>query len=612
MIKSIRLRNWGQYGDDKFDFDPKTNLIVGANFSGKTSLVNAIYYSFTGKLLSMKASPNGYVRLGAKQAEVQLDLRTNEQDYRIVRSTGARVAQLLRIDASGRPYQVARSATLVQTLFGVGVEEILLATFLREGDAYEFLTHPPSDRRKLLESLLNMEQLSLAIERLKEARRIANAQSREVGAQMKSVSSRASRLSEVPDNVIHQKEGELTKLKAEAEQIKSQVAGSGITPEKLKALGDKLASDRARLASLETDLTKSLGDFFALEDIDARLAELSSAQTKPDGLENELSGMQVERGELQGKLAILKEEIAFFEGNHEHCPTCKQAITPELRQQVLSVRTAEWQDVETKITELQSRFEVVQGRKKKEEAESLEQESLKTRAEVAKRLMEQIKELHTSVETDANYYQQVSADVNAESLQRLDELTNEIASREKELINLKGQEELKRNYMQEYQDIYHRVGSLSRLAKLLNLGVKAAEGAIVRIVDQTLALVEERAQRVLSRFDLFSDGVFGMREGVLMPKIQKAIGSVDFSMLSGSEKLLSFLALKLGLASTVVQTDFLVYDDPTAHLDSERIQSLGAFLTRLDGWKQLIVTTSSEEFAQHLPKANIIRLQRTP
>ena len=97
-----------------------------------------------------------------------------------------------------------------------------------------------------------------------------------------------------------------------------------------------------------------------------------------------------------------------------------------------------------------------------------------------------------------------------------------------------------------------------------------------------------------------------------MPKIQKAIGSVDFSMLSGSEKLLSFLALKLGLASTVVQTDFLVYDDPTAHLDSERIQSLGAFLTRLDGWKQLIVTTSSEEFAQHLPKANIIRLQRTP
>jgi len=454
-----------------------------------------------------------------------------------------------------------------------------------------------------------MEQLSMALERLKEARRIANAQSREAGAQMKSAVYRTSKLAEVPDSVIQQKEEELTNLKAEAEQLKSKMTGSGISPEKLRALGDKLASDRARLARLETDLTKSLGDFFTLEDIESRIAELGSASTEPAGLDTKLSEVQVERGKLQGKLAMLKEEIAFFGQNHEHCPTCKQAISPELRQNMLSTRTAELQDVEMKLTRLHNNLEAMQQEKTKAETELRERESLKMRVDMAKRLMEQIKELQTSIETDANYYRQVSADVNAESLERLDELTNEIATRERELINLKGQGELKRTYMQEYQEIYNRTEGLSRKAKLLNLGVKAAEGTIVRIVDRTLALVEQRAQRVLSRFDMFSDGVFGMRDSILMPKIQKAIGNVDFSMLSGSEKLLSFLALKLGLASTVVQTDFLVYDDPTAHLDSERIQALGAFLTRLDGWKQLIITTSSEEFAHHLQKANIIRLQ---
>lgn len=610
MITSIHLQNWGRYRSQRFDFDGGINLVVGANFSGKTSLVNAIFYAFTGKMLSPKTPLTGYVSLGAKSAQIQLDARVDGQDYRIVRNSTNRIAQVLRVGASGKTQLVARVAAPIETLMGFDTRELLIAAFLREGDAYEFLTHPPSDRKKLLESLFNVDRLSTALERLKEARRIANAESKETGVHVKSLAQRTAKIADVSDDVIQQKESELNALKSEAEQLKAQVVGSGISSEKLKALGEKLTIDRTRLARMERERAKVLGDFANLADFEAHVAQLDASPIDPTEIERQLAESQHLRGQLHGKASSLKEEIEFFQAHHERCPTCKQAISSELRQNILQRRSEELHGTETQFEELQRRIETLQQEKAQATAAIKQHDALKLQAESAKRLEAQITERQKAIDVDAEYYRRVSGDVDAEALQRLDELTNQISKYESELANLRQQHTLKQAYLEEYQYTHQRAMELTHRSKLLNLGVRAAEGAITRVVDSTLALVEQRAQRVLRRFDMFADSTFDARAGVLMPQIRKALGSLDFSMLSGSEKLLSFLALKLGLASTVVQTDFLIYDDPTAHLDAERIQAMGQFLTSLDGWKQLIITTSSEELVNHLPTARVLRLER--
>jgi len=48
MLKSIQLSNFRSYVDLKFDFDPKLTVLVGANGSGKTSVIEALNLISTG------------------------------------------------------------------------------------------------------------------------------------------------------------------------------------------------------------------------------------------------------------------------------------------------------------------------------------------------------------------------------------------------------------------------------------------------------------------------------------------------------------------------------------------------------------------------------------
>lgn len=48
-IKSINISNFRRYFNEKIAFEPRINIIVGANASGKTSIVEAIGYTLIGK-----------------------------------------------------------------------------------------------------------------------------------------------------------------------------------------------------------------------------------------------------------------------------------------------------------------------------------------------------------------------------------------------------------------------------------------------------------------------------------------------------------------------------------------------------------------------------------
>lgn len=54
ILKSLYLQNFRSYKDKKFDFSPKTTIIVGKNTSGKTNLCEAISYLSTGKSFRTK------------------------------------------------------------------------------------------------------------------------------------------------------------------------------------------------------------------------------------------------------------------------------------------------------------------------------------------------------------------------------------------------------------------------------------------------------------------------------------------------------------------------------------------------------------------------------
>ena len=91
----ITLRDFRNYENQKIEFDPGVNLIVGDNAQGKTNLLEAICYLGSGK--SFRAQKTGeMVRFGADFADIEGNVFSQErnQTLRWVLFSGARPRQI--------------------------------------------------------------------------------------------------------------------------------------------------------------------------------------------------------------------------------------------------------------------------------------------------------------------------------------------------------------------------------------------------------------------------------------------------------------------------------------------------------------------------------------
>ena len=81
-IKSVELKNFRNYKDQKIDFDEKVNIILGNNAQGKTNIIEAIYMSSMGK--SFRTSKDAeLIGFGSDHAYVKVEAVKNDTDTRI-------------------------------------------------------------------------------------------------------------------------------------------------------------------------------------------------------------------------------------------------------------------------------------------------------------------------------------------------------------------------------------------------------------------------------------------------------------------------------------------------------------------------------------------------
>ena len=96
-LESVQLRDFRNYREESFCFDPGVNLIVGDNAQGKTNLLEAIIYAGSGK--SFRAQKTGeLVRFGADFADLEAQVFSQErkQSVRWVLFPDGRKRQLYR------------------------------------------------------------------------------------------------------------------------------------------------------------------------------------------------------------------------------------------------------------------------------------------------------------------------------------------------------------------------------------------------------------------------------------------------------------------------------------------------------------------------------------
>ncbi len=97
QLNELTLRNFRNYQEQTFAFDPGVNLIVGDNAQGKTNLLEAI--SFLGSGRSFRAQKTGeMIRFGAEFAELQgaVFSQQRQQSLRWLLFSGSRPRQMFR------------------------------------------------------------------------------------------------------------------------------------------------------------------------------------------------------------------------------------------------------------------------------------------------------------------------------------------------------------------------------------------------------------------------------------------------------------------------------------------------------------------------------------
>ena len=77
-LETMTLRDFRNYREEHFSFDPGVNLIVGDNAQGKTNLLEAVVYAGSGK--SFRAQKTGeLVRFGADFGELETTLHSQDR-----------------------------------------------------------------------------------------------------------------------------------------------------------------------------------------------------------------------------------------------------------------------------------------------------------------------------------------------------------------------------------------------------------------------------------------------------------------------------------------------------------------------------------------------------
>jgi exonuclease SbcC len=72
----------------------------------------------------------------------------------------------------------------------------------------------------------------------------------------------------------------------------------------------------------------------------------------------------------------------------------------------------------------------------------------------------------------------------------------------------------------------------------------------------------------------------------------------SFEQLSGGERMAAALAVRMALLRETSAVDVAFFDEPTAHLDSERRESLAERLMSVRGFSQLFVISHDDTFEQ--------------
>ena len=613
QLEKIILRDFGCFqGERDFELTEGINLIFGPNFSGKSTLVNTIFFTLTGKPIFPRvdaaAIKNPYAKQGTGTAGLQF--AENGSQYQLFRATGRRI--LLRSPIAGGwqihfdESRVTAAASQLQERFGLSHQHLALTAFLREGEIFEFLARQPATRRDILYALLGIDRLIDVRERFIDARRLAKREENRIRAHQNSLRFKAQN----PNGAEIQKiEAKLKELEA---AYGTEAGEAALIAEWMQSRG-RLQTQLENLASQQEEALNGFADMTQLHQMSSKI---EAAIAESAGLEGHREITLQRLGSLESHITTLTTVCdtlrALIENDNGHCPTCHQKVEPAVVQRIIDEKEAEKSKVAAELEERQNQLKKQTDELDSRKALERRLQTIQANATRFEQLAQAIEETQRELGTlEARLKERgVDSRVQEPAPTRRDKerLKAQMDRERRRLVTLKQQEAVRLDRMNELQRVNRQAGKVEQTRLGLELACEGVDKTIATLQRQILQPVESELQAWLEQMELFGQTRIDLQKQHLLPSL--TIDGVDRSLmlLSGSEKMFLYLCFKVALAKVLGNPGFFVFDDPTLHLDGERKALMVDFIQQLAEEHQVIVTSYDDEVRAGLKDAHLIEM----
>ena len=305
IFKKVRWKNFLSTGNVFTELDlrkSKTNLIVGTNGAGKSTILDALTFSLFGKPFRKINKPMLVNSINEKDCVTEIEFSIGKQEYKVVRGIKP---NKFEIYCNGQLWNQESSLVEQQKNFEQNVLKMNYKSFtqivvLGSSTFVPFMRLPLAQRREIIEDILDIQVFSTMNVLLKD-------KVRENNEEIKTL-----------DYELHLLEEKIDLQKKYMMELE-------------KKNKEEIARKESKITELLQEENKQHQSIEKLSaEVQKNSEEMQTYQTSNDKLKK-LSTFLVK---VQSKLQTCQKEHEFFEHNHV-CPTCTQDLSDEFRDEKL-------------------------------------------------------------------------------------------------------------------------------------------------------------------------------------------------------------------------------------------------------------------------------------
>ena len=330
LFKTIRWKNFLSTGNQYTELDftkNTTNLIIGTNGAGKSTVLDALTFSLFGKPFRKINKPQLINSVNDKDCKVEVEFSIGNTEWKVIRGIKPAVFEIWRNDTALDQSSAAldQQKWLEQNVLKMNYKSFTQIVILGSSTFVPFMQLPAAHRREVIEDLLDIKIFS----------------------SMNMIIKEKIRQSKEDIKVLElKKESLLDKVKMQKEFI-----------EELENRGNaNINANKEKVVNLETEISSYMEENTSLEE---PLYEYIREQDKLVGYADKLRKLGNLKGKISQKVSTITQEHKFFAENTV-CPTCTQSIEEDFRINRIN-------DAQNKAKELQSGYKELEEAIKEEE-----------------------------------------------------------------------------------------------------------------------------------------------------------------------------------------------------------------------------------------------------